>query len=280
MIRTQVIEQQLRQGRLDAKTLDSLFCRRIEEGANCPPFVSRAILSTVKEVFGIDPHHTHADLGVGQVKFLAVAADEPSGKPLQQCQKATVLLTLDAGDDDLQVRLHQGIEGLRRSRILRLCTQAREQGALLSYEDLAYRLLNCSERTVVRDVEHMRRQGLVVPSRGQQQDIGPGQTHRVQAVQLYLQGHEPQDIARRLYHSLRAIENYLNAFGRVVFLSGRGCDDLEIAFLLRCSTALVQTYQRLAEKITDRPSAQRRLQEILTRVENSHLSKEKKGFRT
>ena len=113
MIRTQIIEDQLRQGRLDAKTLDSLFCRRIEEGAHCPPFVSRAILTIVKEVFGIDPRHIHADLGVGQVKFLAVADDEPAGRPLEQCQKVTILSTLDAGEDDLQVRYQQGVEGFR-----------------------------------------------------------------------------------------------------------------------------------------------------------------------
>jgi hypothetical protein len=45
MQRTQFFEAQLRQGPLDAKTLDSMFRRRIEEGANCPPFVSLAILS-------------------------------------------------------------------------------------------------------------------------------------------------------------------------------------------------------------------------------------------
>ena len=60
MLRTQFIEAQLRQGRLDAKTLDSAFRRRIEEGANCPPFVSQAILDIVKDVFGLvpdDPTH-------------------------------------------------------------------------------------------------------------------------------------------------------------------------------------------------------------------------------
>ena len=47
MLRTQFLEAQLRQGRLDAKTLDSTFRRRIEEGANCSPFVSQAILGIV-----------------------------------------------------------------------------------------------------------------------------------------------------------------------------------------------------------------------------------------
>ena len=102
MIRTKFLEDQLRQGRLDAKTLDSLFRRRIEEGANCSPFVSQAILDTVKEVFPLGPDDPDHQLGLGQIKLLVVAANEPAGKPLDQCQKVTVRLTLDAGQEDYQ----------------------------------------------------------------------------------------------------------------------------------------------------------------------------------
>ena len=113
MIRTKSIEDQLRRGRLDAKTLDSMFRRRIEEGANCSPFVSKAILAAVKEVFPIGPEEADHQLGLGQVQLLVVAAQEPAGKPLEQCQKVTVRLTLDAGQDDYQARLAYGVEGLR-----------------------------------------------------------------------------------------------------------------------------------------------------------------------
>src|SRR5271157_2585542 len=97
MIRTQFIEEQLRHGRLDTKTLDNMFRRRIEEGANCSPFVSQAILATVKEVFSLAPEEANSQLALGQIKLLVVSAEEPAGKPLEQCQKLTVLLTLDAG---------------------------------------------------------------------------------------------------------------------------------------------------------------------------------------
>ena len=60
MIRTQFIEEQLRHGRLDAKTLDNMFRRRIEEGANCSPFVSQAILATVKDVFSLAPEEANS----------------------------------------------------------------------------------------------------------------------------------------------------------------------------------------------------------------------------
>jgi len=279
MIRMKLLEEQLRQGRLDAKTLDSMFCRRIEEGANCSPFVSQAILTTVKEVFPIgldDPDH---QLGLGQIKLLVVAANEPAGKPLDECQKVTVLLTLDAGQEDYQVRLDHSVDGLRRARILRVTAEAREQGGLLSYEDLAFRLFNCGVRTIVRDVQAIRRRELDVPTRGQQQDIGPGQTHRVQAVRLYIQGLEPNEIARRLYHTLASIENYITTFARVVILVGRSYSDDEIAFVIRRSSPLVAAYRRLYDEYQAKPSAQRRLKEILARVETPVGSSTKKRGR-
>ena len=75
MMRTKFLEEKFRQGRLDAKTLDNLFRRRIEQGANCSPFVSQAILTTVKEIYPLDPDDADRQLGLGQIKLLVVAAD-------------------------------------------------------------------------------------------------------------------------------------------------------------------------------------------------------------
>jgi hypothetical protein len=267
MIRSKSVEDRLRDGRLDAKTRDSLFRRKIEQGANCSPFVSKAILQAVKEVFPLDSEDLANQLELGRIRMLVVAAHEPAGKALEECQKTSVLLTLDAGKADFEVRVRQGVTGLRRTRILRMCCEAREQGGLLSYEDLAYRLLNCGVRTIVRDVQRLRREGLVIPTRGQQQDIGPGQTHRVQAVRLFLEGHEPMEIARRLYHALSSIENYLTTFGRVALLAHQGYRDDEIAFIIRRSSPLVAAYRRLAEQFANKRSAQTRFREIFGRLE-------------
>jgi hypothetical protein len=277
MMRTKLLEEKLRQQRLNAKSLDNLFRRRIEDGANCSPFVSAAILQTVKDVFPLSPEDTDNPLGLGQIKLLVVAAQEPAGKPLEQCQKVTVLLTLDAALNDYQTRQLYGVEGLRRARILRMTAEARDQGGLLSYEDLAYRLLNCGLRTIVRDVHTLRRRDLEVPSRGQQQDIGPGQTHRVQAVRLYLQGLEANEIARRLYHTLCAIENYVSTFARVAFLVDKDYGDDEIAFVIRRSPILVGAYRQLYHDFKGQRAARQRLREILGRVAKNPAFAAKKG---
>src|ERR1700687_4025429 len=277
MIRTKLIEEKLRQQRLDAKSLDNLFRRRIEQGANCSPFVSGAILQTVKDIFPVSPQDSANTLGLGQIKLLVVAGDEPAGKALEDDQKVTVLLTRDAGLEDYEVRIRDGVEGLRRTRILRMTAEARDQGGLLSYEDLAFRLLNCGLRTLVRDVAALRQRDIEVPSRGQQQDIGPGQTHRVQAVRLYLQGQEANEIARRLYHTLAAIENYVTTFARVAFLVDKRYGDDEIAFVIRPSTILVAAYRQLYEEFQEKRSARQRLREILSRIDKNRASAAKKG---
>jgi len=119
----------------------------------------------------------------------------------------------------------------------------------------------------VRDVNALRRRGVEVPSRGQQQDIGPGQTHRVQAVRLYLSGLEANEIAGRLYHTLGSIENYITTFARVAFLVDKGYGDDEIAFLMRRSSPLVAVYRKLLAEFQGKPAAHRRLAEIRARVE-------------
>jgi len=282
MIRNSAFDKESRRQRLAAKTPDSQFCRAIETGANLAPFVSQSILNIAREVYRLDPNDLDKQLDLGQVKLLVVAADEPAGKPLDKCQKVAVLLTLDAGQDDFQVRVQQGLDALRRARLMRMTVEARDQGGLLTYEDLAYRLLNCSERTIVRDIHALRQRHIEVPTRGQQQDIGPGQTHRVQAVRLYLQGLEANEIARRLYHTLPSIENYVTTFARVLFLVHQGWRDNDIAYVIHRSTPLVAAYRDLYGQFKDQATAQQRLAEILQRPQpavplNPPQKSQKKG---
>src|ERR1700682_5041950 len=127
MIRSSALEDKTRGKRADAKTLDNLFRRRIETGAKCPPFVSQAILQSAKEVFPLDPQQIESQLGLGQIKLLVVAAQEPAGKALNDCQKVSVRLSLDASQEDFEVRVQRGVLGLRRARLLRLASEARGQ---------------------------------------------------------------------------------------------------------------------------------------------------------
>jgi len=63
--------------RLNAKTLDQMFINMVEQGYDCPPFVSNAILQTAKSVFS--PDQSNPDiLNVGKIKILGISNSEPS----------------------------------------------------------------------------------------------------------------------------------------------------------------------------------------------------------
>jgi len=277
MINNYQYQMQHQENRVKAKTLDSMFRRRVENGANCSPFVSEAILTQVKEVYDLNGEDSRSRHGVGQVKFLAVSKNEPPGKPIEDCEKIAVFLTLDAGEEDQRIRFQHGTAALRRAKILRLTTEAKQQGALLSYEDIAFRLLNCGVRTVVRDANVIRGQGISLPTRGQQKDMGPLQSHKVKIVELFLQGFEYNEIARRTMHALSSVENYITTFARVVLLTEKGyCDD-EIACIIGKSPALSKTYRQIYRDKNISEMAQRRIREILEKLSAHDNTDCKKG---
>ena len=47
--------------------------------------------------------------------------------------------------------------------------------------------MNCGVRTVRRDIKALAKRGVIVPTRGQQKDIGPGVSHKVEAVRLFME---------------------------------------------------------------------------------------------
>ncbi|MGI6354872.1 MAG: DUF1670 domain-containing protein [Lentisphaeria bacterium] len=150
---------------------------------------------------------------------------------------------------------------MRRRRLLRMCGEAREQGGLLSQEDLA-EILMCDVRTVRRDIADLRKIGIVVPTRGTVKDIGPGVTHKEIAIRLWLEGKEPTEVAAHIHHSLKATETYLETFKRVVYLIQKGNTLHEIAMVVGISTTAVQTYRELHAEYKNKALYKYRREEI------------------
>jgi hypothetical protein len=180
-----------------------------------------------------------------------------------------VILTLYAGEADYKFRKAQkdkkGITTLRRKQIERMAQEALDQGALLTAEDLAFRIFNCGLRTISRDLQALTEQGIIVPLRSQQQDIGRAVTHRLQAVELYLKRYTFTQISQRIQHSLSSIANYIVTFTLVVAHTRDGHPVDEIAFLMQISPSLVQAYQDLYEQYNT-PPYQERIGEIIATV--------------
>ncbi|MHC1567972.1 MAG: DUF1670 domain-containing protein, partial [Candidatus Syntropharchaeia archaeon] len=67
------------------------------------------------------------------------------------------------------MRSKYGLAALRQARLARVTHEAWDQGVSLTQEDIA------------------AKRGVIVPTRGQQKDIGPGVSHKVEAVRLFME---------------------------------------------------------------------------------------------
>jgi DNA-binding CsgD family transcriptional regulator len=230
--------------RLNSKTLDARFTTEIEQGLNCSPFESNAVLDVVKEVYFPFLTTEAGEPAPGKITLIAVAADEPAGKPVAACNKQTVCLTLHRGNVD-DLLFHQGgPAAFRQARLLDLCQQALSQGALLTAEDLAYRVFFVTPRTISRDLRAVRKAhpGVLIPMRSTLHDLGPVLTHRVQIIKLALQGKTTSQICQIMHHSPEAVANYLSTFARCAQLARQKMQVGQIAFLLRRGASLIRAY--------------------------------------
>jgi hypothetical protein len=153
--------------------------------------------------------------------------------------------------------------------------EAREQGGLLTQEDLA-ELLSSDVRTIRRDIRDLRATGVVAATRGQQKDIGPGVSHRGQAIRKWLEGMEPVAVARAINHSVGAVENYLEKFKRVAFLRRKGFDDYQTALTVGMSLASVKTFVAIYECSKNLPFFSSRLAEIEIVGSQNYLAQDEK----
>jgi hypothetical protein len=264
------------QNRVNLKTLDNIFLRSIEYGAKCPPFVSNAILDAAKRVYNLGISKADKDtIKPGQIKVIGILSSEPAGKALGDCQTGLCVVTLNAGKEDQEILFRYGVTALRRARVLRITEEAHDQGICLTQEDLAYNIFGCGLRTIRRDIKALRDNGIYVPTRGQQKDIGPGISHKVLAVRMYLERKTDLEIAKTIYHSLKAIERYTVTFARVIILLERGLTPLEVAFVVQISERLVKQYQQLHCDY-DKPQFRDRIDEILNKVKEKSTPVKKK----
>lgn len=230
--------------RLKQKQLDTQFVNSLKQGMNCSAFEAKAILNCVYETY--QPFFDNSGaMKPGQVLFEAVSDENEPQRKLSDCKMVSVILTPDAGGEDLNVREHQGVTGLRRHRFQRVANEAFQQGGLLTIEDIANRLLNCGEKTLVRDIAEFKKQSIVLPLRSTVMDMGRSITHRSLIIKEWMHGSEYSEIARKTNHSVESVSNYIDKFKRVVCLAKDNHEIKTIAFLVKLSIPLTEEYYGL-----------------------------------
>jgi hypothetical protein len=227
--------------RLRNKTAREAIIHAIGRDFNLTPIIAEAYFSQVATYFS---QHADVTLATGQICYEAVSASEPAGKHIALAARVSVRLTLFDPQVDLTVLSEQGLAGLRRHRILRMTREAIDQGALLSYEDLAM-LLTTSPATVRRDARMLRKDGKVVMTRGWKHDMGPGTSHKAQIIDLFLKGYQFTDIELRTNHSETSVRRYLKDFVQVIALHHQDFSTAQIRQVTGFSERLVDEYLEL-----------------------------------
>jgi DNA-binding Lrp family transcriptional regulator len=251
------------QDRLALKTPEASFLRVLEDEFDFSPRVSQEVLATAQEMLvgGLPA----AALRPGQIRQVVARLDAPFGPPLAETAKIEVTLTVDASADDAEVLACEGRAAVRRGRILRLTTEALEQGGVLTQEDLA-RALGVEARTIRRDVAALEAEGHLVHTRGGLKGVGRGQTHKVRIIELWLDREGYDKISRWVHHSLQSVKRYISTFQRIAVLHRKQTPVEEIAFLTRSSARLVSDYLALYEAALAVPHRREKLEEELARV--------------
>lgn len=245
--------------RMEKKTPEQMLRVELENEFGFSPIVARALLN---KIASYNNSNNPSNQSVGTIFYWAASSKEPAGKPIEEINLVQVRLTLNASTD-ISVLRKSGMQALREVKIARITQEAQDQGAYLTQEDIAV-LLCSSVRTVRRDIERLRKNGIDIPTRGQKMDIGKGVSHKAQIVELYLKNYQYTDIERHTKHSTASIERYIQDFSRVVMLLNQDLNIADIRPAANMSERLIYEYKALYEKYNSENNS--RLNEIKSKA--------------
>ena len=132
---------------------------------------------------------------------------------------------------------------LRAEMAVRILREAYDQRAILSFTDVGLVLCQSPPRIsqLVRGYKK-NHPGEFIPHCGSVLDIGSTQTHKREAVLLYLQGHLTSEIARQIQHAPEDVDRYIYDYQRVIELAEEGKSDSQISFVTALSPRLVRDH--------------------------------------
>lgn len=189
----------------------------------------------------------------GQVVWLAVDKREKNThqKGMDKTKLVPVVLTLVSSDDIAELTKGEKLIDVRMYAIARMLNEAYEQGGLLSHMDISL-LMHLSQSEVSKQFRRYLEKHEVLPYRGTLHDLGPTTTHKAKIVAKNLEGKQPPDIARETYHSMEAVETYIQDYNRVKMAVDKEINEEEISRIVKLSPKLVEEYLILMKEYEGR----------------------------
>lgn len=236
----------------DRKTFHSALCHLLqtEFPGVFGPSVTRLFADRIDALYE-SCHPPRSRFTVGQVLWLAVAADDPPArnKRIEDTRLVPIILDLVTAQD-IDAAIATGLrDQTRRNKILRLFQQAHEQGAVLSYPDVS--LLMHLHVSTISDVvlDHERATGETIPRRGTIHDMGRSVTHkRIICYKRLIEKKPTSQVAQETFHHPDEVEYYVQCLRRIQLCSDSGMSSEETAQATGHSLWLVQEYLTLIQE--------------------------------
>jgi hypothetical protein len=146
------------------------------------------------------------------------------------------------------VRLRDGasLPQLRAEMAVRILREAYAQNVILAFADVG--LVMCQSPVRISQLvrQYMEAHpGEFIPHCGSVLDMGSTQTHKREAILLYLQGHLTSEIARQIQHAPEDVDRYIYDYQRVIELAREGKTVAQISFVTNLRPHLVREHIRL-----------------------------------
>jgi hypothetical protein len=218
----------------------------LAEEYGCKPALAKAMAQKAAQVRQWCCPKTQ-ELKPGQVVWLAYSTRRlKRGQGRLLVPVVLTLLTLDEQNMGFQTRGE--LKNLKVRQIERLTAEAWRQDGVLTMLDLEL-LLNLNGATLRQLLaayqEHF---GVLLPTAGTVLDMGRTLTHKTIVVEMSLEGLSTQQIARRIFHTPEAVDNYLRLFDRVLVLRYFKMPPKLMRQVTGHSLALINEHLALAEK--------------------------------
>src|SRR5665811_1978088 len=180
----------------------------------------------------------------GQMRWLVLKAGQKysKSKKLSEMQLIPVTLTL-INPEDIEDRITKvKKKELMEKLIVRLCTETKEQGGMLTETDIAI-LLRVTGTVISNHVtSYEKRTKKVVPRAGTEMDMGKSLTHKRLAFHNYKKKIPTSKNARLIDHTPESVDRYIKDGTRIEKLYADGYNEWDMAFFTGLPIYVVKEY--------------------------------------
>jgi len=212
----------------------------------CKPALARAMAERAAQIrYWCCPRIN--ELKPGQVVWLAYSTRSP--KRGQSRLLVPVPLTLLTPEEQsLKLSNRGDFKHLKVRQLERITAEAWQQDGVLTMLDLEW-LLNVNGAFLRQLLSaYQENFGVILPTAGTVLDMGRTLTHKTIVVEMSLEGLSTQQIARRIFHTPEAVDNYLRLFDRVLVLRYFRMPPHLMRQVTGHSLALIKEHLALVEK--------------------------------